>query len=157
MKILLAFLESKWKKPGKTTPWTPVKRNKKQKTIWSTGEEATDTLWRAEAARVMLQGGVVRPTVEWRLRIAQTPASQWCRFNRAELQKGTYRYTYIHPEMPNRRAFCRNSSEIQKFDEISTVSMEFGEIPRKFHQNRCKIRWTLRKIAKILANFWKLQ
>ena len=51
-----------------------------------------------------LQGGVVRPTVEWRLRIAHTPASQLCRFNRAELQNDTYRYTYIHPEMPNRRA-----------------------------------------------------
>ena len=37
-------------------------------------------------------------------------------------------------------AFCRNSSEIQKFDEFSTGSREFGEIPRKFHQNRCKIR-----------------
>ena len=51
-----------------------------------------------------LQGGVVRPTVEWRLRIAHTPASQGCRFNRAERQTETHRYTYIHPEMPNRRA-----------------------------------------------------
>ena len=37
-------------------------------------------------------------------------------------------------------AFCLNSSEIQKFNESSTFSTEFGEIPRKFHQDRCKIR-----------------
>ena len=33
-----------------------------------------------------------------------------------------------------------NSSEIQKFDEISTLSTEVGKIPRKFQQNLCKIR-----------------
>ena len=28
IRILLAFLESKWKKPGKTTSWTPTKMKK---------------------------------------------------------------------------------------------------------------------------------
>ena len=37
-------------------------------------------------------------------------------------------------------AFCWNSSEIQKVDEFSTLSTEFSEIPRIFHQDRCKIR-----------------
>ena len=37
-------------------------------------------------------------------------------------------------------AFCRNSSKIEKFDKFSTFSTEFGEIPRNFHQDRCKIR-----------------
>ena len=54
-------------------------------------------------------------------------------------------------------AFCRNSSEIEKFDKFSTFSTEFGEIPRNFHQDRCKIRWKLWKIAKFWKKFWKLQ
>ena len=36
-------------------------------------------------------------------------------------------------------ASCWNSSEIQKFDEFSTFYTEFGAIPRKIHQNLCKI------------------
>ena len=39
----------------------------------------------------------------------------------------------------------------------STFSTEFGEIPRKFHQNPRKIRWKLWKIAKFWTKFWKLQ
>ena len=102
--ILLAFLESKWKKPGKTTSWTPTKMKKMQKTKWSTGEEATDAQQRTWAARLMLQGGVGRPTIEWRLQVAHTPASQVRRYNRAELRNDTYRQPYIHPERANKKA-----------------------------------------------------
>ena len=32
-----------------------------------------------------------------------------------------------------------------KFQDFSTFSRMFGEIPKKSHQNLCKIRWTLSK------------
>ena len=41
MNILFAFLESKWKNTGKTRKNHP--EQEKQKTMWSTSEEATDT------------------------------------------------------------------------------------------------------------------
>ena len=50
------------------------------------------------------------------------------------------------------RNYVRNSeflwdlSENLKFETVETLSKRFGEIPRKFHQNRCKIRWTQTKI-----------
>ena len=51
-----------------------------------------------------------------------------------------------------RSKFCQNSGKLfrilQKFwnfEEISTFSRIFREIPGKFHQNHCKIQWKLSK------------
>ena len=70
IKILLAFLESKWKKPGKTTSWTPTKMKKMQKTV----------------------------------------------------------------------GIRQKSRNFTNFLHSHTLSNEFGEIPRNFHQNLCEIR-----------------
>ena len=43
------------------------------------------------------------------------------------------------------RKFCQNSSEIQKFEDLSTFSKLFIEILINFHWNWCKSRWTLLK------------
>ena len=53
------------------------------------------------------------------------------------------------------RKIGRNSAEIRKLVQFSKLSKIFCEIPRKFHQNRCKIRRKLLKNNEILQNVWK--
>ena len=54
------------------------------------------------------------------------------------------------------RKFCQNSSEIQKFEDLSTCSKLFIEILRKFHWNWCKIRWKLLKNRDFCWNLSKI-
>ena len=51
--------------------------------------------------------------------------------------------------------FCQNSSEIQKFEDLSTCSKLFSEILKNFNWNWCKIRRKLLKNRDFCWNFSK--